>query len=107
MLRRISANLTREQIQNYYEFAKELKQSMYGCVNEQRLGRFWLGKHPDEDLNYSLLRRLSLHYLENGVIPAILTSQRMPAHAKPIHLAVRRKLLRLLNQESEKLDSGL
>ena len=75
---------------------------MYGCVNEHRLGAMWLDEHPEQKLNYDILRRLSFYYLQNGVIPAVLTSQRMPPEAKPVHLQVRRKLLELLAKSRDR-----
>lgn len=63
LMEKLCVGLSREQIQGYYTFAKELKQSMYGCVNEQRLTRMWLDEHPEEELNYNILRRFSFYYL--------------------------------------------
>lgn len=93
VIRRMFPGLTLEQLREYYLFAKDLKQRMYGYINFDKLTDLWHLRQGKDELNFRILRGLSHYYIREGLISAILTSKKMPIKAKPIHLKVRRRIL--------------
>lgn len=87
--------LTPEQINSYYEWARRIKQSMNGYINIEKLKEVWeLSPQVEvEKLYLGIFRTLSLHYINELMVPAILTSKKIANNGKVLHLSARRKLL--------------
>jgi hypothetical protein len=101
VLLRLFPNINVEEIDDYYLFVGQLKQSLYGYISEEKMLGLWHPDHEEQPFNYSVLRALSHYYLRERLIGAILTSKRMPKGSKTVHLKVRRKMLRLLSFDSQ------
>jgi hypothetical protein len=94
VIRRLFPHITEEQLCSYYEFARKLKECMYGYFNQEKLKKLWHSEPPNgkDRFNYEIVRKLSYYYLEHLLVLAIMTSKKMPAGVKPLHLNIRRKM---------------
>jgi hypothetical protein len=77
---------------------------MYGYFNQEKLKKLWHSDPPSErdSLNYEIVRKLSYYYLEHLLVLAIMTSKKMPANVKPLHLNIRRKMALFFRDQTTK-----
>lgn len=94
VIRKLFPSITEEELCHYYEFARKLKECMYGYFNQKKLKKLWHSQPANEKdrFNYEIVRKLSFYYLEHLLVLAIMTSKKMPASVKPLHLGIRRKM---------------
>lgn len=94
VIRRLFPDITDDELLSYYEFARKLKECMYGYFNQEKLKKLWHSEPSSEKdrLSYEIVRKLSFYYLEHLLVLAIMTSKKMPVSVKPLHLHIRRKM---------------
>jgi hypothetical protein len=90
---RFFPDLTEDQRQSYYVFAKRLKMAMLNYINLDKLSDAWLFPHPEQELNYKILRTICRYFMREQQVISILTSKKMPQGAKLQHLKTRRQLM--------------
>ena len=91
-------NLSEEQLTSYYAFAKRIKLSMLNYISMDKLAGVWTRPHPEEELNYRILRTVCLYFIQEQQAVSIVTSQKLLKEAKASHLKARRRLLSLFRQ---------
>lgn len=64
VIRLINPSISVAELENFYEFARKLKNSMSFYIGNKDLLRIWYGVEEGSDIyNYYLMRVLSKHYL--------------------------------------------
>ena len=72
---------------------------MKGYINLDKRSEIWVQPHPEEELNFDILRTVCSYYSRERLVTAILTSKKL---IKSLHLKARRQLLRLLSKSATK-----
>lgn len=99
IIRRQFPNLSEDQLRDYYSFAKKIKMSMLNYITFNKLADIWLDPHLEDELNYRILRTICYYYIREHLVTAVLTSQKLQAQSKPIHLNSRRQLMKFFRNE--------
>lgn len=99
IIRRQFPNLSEDQLRDYYSFAKKIKMSMLNYITFNKLADIWLDPHLEDELNYRILRTVCYYYIREHLVTAVLTSQKLQAQSKPIHLNSRRQLMKFFRNE--------
>lgn len=99
VVRRCFPSATEEQLNSYFSFAKKLKMSMLNYISLGKLADIWLHPHPENELNYRILRTVCRYFIREHQTTAILTSKKMLKEAKPLHLKARRELMSLFRRD--------
>jgi hypothetical protein len=73
---------------------------MLNYISLTKLANVWLREHPEDELNYKILRTVCHYFIREHQITAVMTSKKMTQEAKPVHLKARRQLLSLFSKRS-------
>lgn len=72
---------------------------MLNYITFNKLADIWLDPHLEDELNYRILRTICYYYIREHLVTAVLTSQKLQAQSKPIHLNSRRQLMKFFRNE--------
>lgn len=78
---------------------------MYGYINYDKLDKLWHNETAQDQRNYLVMKRLSHLYVRDILVQAILTSKKMPNNGKPLHLKVRRSMLKYFHDKQAMISS--
>lgn len=63
VLLKLFPTLQEDELDDYYLFVGQLKQSLYGYISEEKMVNLWHPDHDEQPFNYSILRALSHYYV--------------------------------------------